>query len=349
MGDPGTWLCPTELHRARLLDMEAKLAVPRAIMYGSLALVFAIGIPWIGWWPLLPTAACVVGYALLRPQIATRCRPEYVVAATVVNAQVLIGIGIAMTGGPRSFAIPVLLLPLATLPARFSSRGVLAGLAITIAVLLGSTVALDPAGFAAFPMYTLTGLAAAAGMTAFTDTLMRAEMQQRSDAVLDPLTGLLNRKALAARFAELAQQASVTGGSVCVVACDLDRFKAINDVHGHDRGDAVLKDAAYVLRRHLRSFELVYRLGGEEFLVVLPGATLDDGLAIAERVRAGMEEARPGGLEVTASMGVAAAAGADIAFEPLFKAADAALYEAKRSGRNRVVVFGARPARPLAA
>ena len=66
---------------------------------------------------------------------------------------------------------------------------------------------------------------------------MRVEMQQRSDAVLDPLTGLLNRKALAARFEEIAQQASLAGGSVCLLACDLDHFKQVNDVHGHETGD----------------------------------------------------------------------------------------------------------------
>jgi len=140
MADAGTWLCPTPLHRERLLDMERRLARPRAIMYGSLAL-------------------SILGYSVLKPRIETSKRPEYVVAATVVNALILI---------------------------------------------------------------------------------------------------------------------------------------------------------------------------------VLPGCSLAGGRVIAERLRAGLEEARPGGLAVTASFGVAAGAGAGAAFEPLFRAADAALYEAKRAGRNRV-------------
>ena len=102
-----------------------------------------------------------------------------------------------------------------------------------------------------------------------------------------PLTGLLNRKALGARFEEIAQQASVAGGSVCLLACDLDHFKQVNDVHGHETGDRVLKETAYVMRKHLRSFELVYRMGGEEFLIVLPGASVEQG----SRDR----RARPGG------------------------------------------------------
>jgi diguanylate cyclase (GGDEF)-like protein len=278
--------------------------------------------------------------------LAASARPEYLVAATVVNAQILLGVGIALTGGPRSPAIPVLLLPLVTLPARFSSRGVQAGFAITVTVLLASTVALDPSGFAKDPTFTLIGVAIAFGLTAFADTLMRAEMQQRSDAVLDPLTGLLNRKALETRFEEIAQQAALTGGSVCLLACDVDRFKDINDAHGHDRGDHALRETAYVLRTQLRSFELVCRLGGDEFLVVLPGASLHKGREIAERVRAAIQRARPCDLDVTVSTGVAAAHGHDVAYEALFRAADAALYQAKRSGRNQVMAIeSGRPTR----
>jgi diguanylate cyclase (GGDEF)-like protein len=345
----GTWLCPTQLHRERLLEMEGKLVRARAIMYGSLAIAFVIGIPWIGAWTLIPLAASVLVYRLLSPRIATSERPEYVIAATVVNAQVLIGIGIALSGGPQSPCIAMLLLPIVTLPARFSPKGVYAGLGLTIVVLLATTVGIDPAGFIDDPTFVLIGLASCGGLAAFAETLMRAEMQQRSDAVLDPLTGLLNRKALAGRFEEIAQQAALTGAPVCLIAADLDHFKRVNDEHGHDRGDAVLKDAAYVLRKQLRSFELIYRLGGEEFLIVLPGVGLPEGRAIAERVHAGLEDARPGGLAVTMSLGVASSAGGRAEFEPLFRAADSALYEAKRAGRNRVVAAGDEPLLSLAA
>ena len=336
----GTWLCPTPLHRERLLDMERRLARPRAIMYGSLGVAFVIAIPWIGWWTLIPLALAVLTYSVLKPRIETSARPEYVVAATVVNAQILIGIGTALSGGPHSPTIAMLLLPIVTLPARFTTRGVYAGLGLTVVVLLLSTVAVDPAGFVDDPTYVLIGLAACAGLGGFAEALMRVELQHRSDAVLDPLTGLLNRNTLELRFEELVQQAALTGAPVCLIACDLDHFKQVNDRHGHGRGDTVLKDAAYLLRKSLRSFELVYRLGGEEFLIVLPGCSLAEGREIAERVRVGLEDARPGGLAVTASFGVAAAAGDGAAFEPLFRAADEALYDAKRAGRNRVVAAG---------
>jgi diguanylate cyclase (GGDEF)-like protein len=340
MASNGTWLCPTELDRTRLLDMEARIARPRAVMYAALAVGLASAIPWVGWWPMVPVTLQLAIYAVLRPMITKSARPEYVVAATVLSSQVLLGVGIAISGGPLSPGIALMLLPLVTLPARFSARGVWTGLAIAVVVLLGSTLAVDPAAFAADPTYTTAGLCASVGLTVFAQFLMSSEMRQRSSAILDPLTGLLNRSSLEARFAEIAEQAAQTRESVCVLVCDLDRFKAVNDRYGHERGDGVLKDAAYVLRKQLRSFELIYRLGGEEFLIVLAGTTLGEGRDVAERARVALSGARPGGLPVTISIGVAAARGAEVSYDALFRAADAALYEAKRAGRDRVVVDG---------
>jgi diguanylate cyclase (GGDEF)-like protein len=125
-----------------------------------------------------------------------------------------------------------------------------------------------------------------------------------------------------------------------VIVLDLDGFKRVNDTFGHERGDAVLRDAAYEIRKSLRSFELVYRIGGEEFLVLLPGVDLTAALDVAERVRHSVEDARPGDLDLTISAGVAANSGGHIRYDDLFRAADAALLEAKRGGRNRVETAG---------
>jgi diguanylate cyclase (GGDEF)-like protein len=179
-----------------------------------------------------------------------------------------------------------------------------------------------------------------------------AEVQHRSESVLDPLTGLLNRKALETRFAELEELARLTGGSVCVIETDVDHFKRVNDTLGHEAGDAALRDVAYTMRKSLRSFELMYRLGGEEFLIVLPRVGLREGAWIGERLRKAVERARPGGRQITISLGVAAAHGDDVVYDRLFAAADEALYEAKHEGRNRVVSRplsspeGAAPAAP---
>jgi diguanylate cyclase (GGDEF)-like protein len=340
MAPTGTWLCPTEQDRARLVDMEARIARPRALMYAAVGVAFVSVMPWIGWWTALPLLLQVVISGVLRPRVAASRRPEYLVFATIVSSQVLLGAGIALSGGPHSPAIILLLLPLITLPARFSGRGMWTGFGLTVVVLLVAGVALDPAAYADDPTFVNAGLCAAAGLTIFSQFLMDTEMQQRSASILDPLTGLLNRTSLKARFAEIAQQAAQTGDAVCVLVCDLDRFKAVNDRYGHERGDDVLEQAALVLRRQLRAFELVYRLGGEEFLVVLPGITLGEGRDVAERARVAMANARPGDLPVTISIGVAAAHGGDVDYETLFRAADGALYEAKRAGRDRVVAYG---------
>jgi diguanylate cyclase (GGDEF)-like protein len=342
--DPrGTWLCPTAFDRERLVDMEAKIGPARALMFGCLGLGLLSGIPWFGWWILLPLAWVVVFYRLLTPWIARSPRPEYPIALSVVHAQVMLGIAVALTGGPQSPALPMLLLGVVTLPARFTGRGVIAGVVLTVVVILAATIGVDPSGYADDPTYVNAALATLGGLASVSYALMRSERQQRSDAILDPLTGLLNRKALMDRFAELGEQAALTDGWVSLVACDLDHFKAVNDEHGHERGDAVLKDAAYVIRRTLRSFELVYRMGGEEFLIVLPGADLADARLLAERVREAVAEASAGGLAVTVSAGVASAQGADVVFEPLFRRADEALYRAKSDGRNCVVALDADP------
>jgi diguanylate cyclase (GGDEF)-like protein len=162
--------------------------------------------------------------------------------------------------------------------------------------------------------------------------------------VLDPLTGLLNRSSLAARVAELEQQARLTGAAVSFVVVDLDSFKRVNDTYGHDRGDAVLRDVAYEMRKSLRSFELIYRIGGEEFLILLPGVEMAEAMQIADRLRLAIEDARPGELKLTLSAGVAMGAGAHVSYDDLFKAADDALLRAKREGRNRVVAAGHVPA-----
>ena len=106
---------------------------------------------------MIPVTLQLIIYAALRPLITKSARPEYMVAATVLSSQVLLGTGIALSGGPQSPGIALMLLPLVTLPARFSARGVWAGLAVAVVVLLASTVAFDPAGFAADPTYVTAG------------------------------------------------------------------------------------------------------------------------------------------------------------------------------------------------
>ena len=125
--------------------------------------------------------------------------------------------------------------------------------------------------------------------------LMRSDIRHHSDAVVDQLTGMLNREALRVRVRELTQQSALIGEPVGLIIGDLDDFKEINDTHGQRVGDTVLKEVAYMLRNQLRAYDLAYRLGGEEFLVLLPGSDLAHAAWLAERLRARVGEQVAGG------------------------------------------------------
>jgi diguanylate cyclase (GGDEF)-like protein len=296
--------------------------------------------PWIGWWVLLFFAAAVLNLATLEWRFRRSDRPERVAAKSLLFSLWVFAAGIALSGGPQSPVLPWIVIPAAMATTRFRGQVVAAGAALTAVVTLAVTVGLEPAAAVEDPVLILVTLSLLVSITASSFALLSAELKHRDAAVLDSLTGLLNRQALETRVVELEHQARLTEDSVCFVACDLDGFKRINDTHGHDRGDAVLQATAYEMRKSLRSFELIYRLGGEEFLVVLPGIGLEEGTEVAERLRQSVAHGRPGGLELTMSVGVSAAAGEQASYDRLLKAADEALYRAKRAGRNRVVAAG---------
>jgi diguanylate cyclase (GGDEF)-like protein len=157
-------------------------------------------------------------------------------------------------------------------------------------------------------------------------------------ALVDGLTGLANRRAAAdALHAEVAR-AERLETPLSVVLADLDGFKDVNDAHGHAVGDEVLRSFAAVLRETLRDSDVAGRWGGEEFLLLLPGAEEEGAVLLAERVRIAFASRgipRVGGLRVTASFGVAEYAG-ETRSEQLVAAADGALYRAKGAGKNRV-------------
>lgn len=161
-------------------------------------------------------------------------------------------------------------------------------------------------------------------------------------ATTDELTGLAGRRhflSLANR--EMARQRRVSS-AVCVLMLDLDRFKLVNDTHGHAVGDSVLRLLADVLRQGLRELDIAGRLGGEEFAVLLTEAGRNDAIEVAQRLRADMAsrsvETQSGEtVRCTVSIGVAERI-PDEALDDLINRADAALYAAKRAGRNRVAV-----------
>lgn len=183
----------------------------------------------------------------------------------------MIGVGVLLSGGPRSAALPWMLVPVVGATSVFGTRGVVVVVFAAVATALAATVPASPQEFASAPTYVAATIILIVAVGLYVHALMAVEVNLRHDRVLDPLTGLLNRTTLERRFGELRAQAVVAREPVAMLLIDLDHFKRINDTGGHDAGDAVLREVAYELRRSLRAFEAAYRLGGEEFLVLLPG------------------------------------------------------------------------------
>jgi diguanylate cyclase (GGDEF)-like protein len=336
----GTWLCPTEDHRARALEAGERVRAARTIAALTCGISLVATAPFVSWWFLILFGVVAMVLGTLDRRLARSEHPEVVAAQTMLIILAVLAVGVALSGGEDSPALPWLILPVATSAARFRPTVVVAGAALTAAVMFAVCAGVDPQGVVDDPTRLISTLTLLIAVTAIMSALMEGELEHRDRAVLDPLTGLLNRASLDARVVEIEEQAHLTGGAVSVIVLDLDGFKRVNDTYGHERGDLVLRDAAYEIRKSLRSFELVYRIGGEEFLVLLPGVDLAEALEIAERVRHSVQEARPGDLDLTISAGVAADAGGDIRYDDLFRAADAALLESKRAGRNRVETAG---------
>jgi two-component system cell cycle response regulator len=165
-------------------------------------------------------------------------------------------------------------------------------------------------------------------------------------AIIDQLTGLNNRRYLESHLATLLDQAAHTGRPLSLMILDIDHFKAVNDAHGHDAGDGILKGFSARVRKAVRTADLVCRLGGEEFVVVMPDTPIAVATRIAERIRTVIEaEAFPldedgGAIPVTVSIGLADR-GTEANPDALFKRADRALYASKASGRNRVTAAAA--------
>jgi diguanylate cyclase (GGDEF)-like protein len=333
----GSWLIGDGLDRERMLDMDRRLAPMRRRTFAVLGIALVLCGPWLGWWTLAPLLGAVVLFALVDRVTDRMERPELTYFAAWAGAEAIIAIAVAIAGGPEVATLSWLAIPVVTLASRFSIRGIVAGVAIALALLFAVAFGIDAGAVIAEPPLVIAPAALIVSVAMLSTALMRSDLEFRSRSVIDPLTGMLNRAALQPRVAELNQQSAVSGDPVSLILADLDEFKALNDSHGHSAGDAVLQDLAYRWRKRMSSFDLAYRIGGEEFLIVLPGSGLAEAIAFADQLCATVVEEQFGGLEITLSCGVAAsAAGTTFRYEEVFAAADAALYEAKGSGRNCV-------------
>lgn len=172
-------------------------------------------------------------------------------------------------------------------------------------------------------------------------SLEAAQGQLIEQAMRDPLTGLLNRRSLSERWLSEMARADRIGEPIAVLLVDLDEFKSINDTCGHEGGDVVLVAFAETLSRLLRASDIGCRMGGDEFVVILPGTTPEAAMHVADRVREAFAAADLGPMlarcQHTASIGLAEYPTHGNNLEAVLRAADEALYEVKAAGRNKVV------------
>jgi diguanylate cyclase (GGDEF)-like protein len=338
-----------DARRERLIDMELRLRPYRFACFAILAAGLAAFSSELGWWWTAPLAAGLIGFAVADSFMKNSEHPAIWVAAAWGILPLLLADAVVTTGGAESPALMWFALPAVTLGARFEPRGIVLGTAYILALLGLSTFALDAPVASAHAQEVMADTGLVLCTVILSGALVESDRAHRRRSTLDPLTGLCNRNALEQRLAELDGQptSEEEGLSHSLLLCDLDHFKRVNDQLGHAAGDAVLQDVAYTMRAALRAGDSIYRVGGEEILVVLPGAAEEAALEIAERLRTAVRERRPVGVTVTVSIGVAVAPPGPLDTDELVGLADVALYTAKAEGRDRVVVGSGMQAAPL--
>jgi diguanylate cyclase (GGDEF)-like protein len=193
-------------------------------------------------------------------------------------------------------------------------------------------------------IFSLVSFVHASFLVGFTLSMTREryETEQRRFALLDPLTGLFNRRAFLDQAARSSRRRHSQRDKIAVLVLDLDNFKRINDQHGHETGDMVLQGFADAARRATRTGDLLFRMGGEEFCFVLPGASIAEAGVVAERIRSRFEASfiARGETRITATVSIGVASSEVTAYdlEKLLAAGDSAVYEAKAQGRNRTII-----------
>jgi diguanylate cyclase (GGDEF)-like protein len=336
-----------EARRERLLDMEERVQRYRLACFGILALALAVaGGDEVGFWWVPLLGAGLVGFAVADRFMRSSAHPAIWVAGAWAALPIILMASVLVTGGAGSPALVWFALPAVTLGFRFEPRGMVIGTVYVVATFLLAAIAPNPDLAWEERQVLIAVLALIVSTVILSGALVESDRAHRHRSTLDPLTGLFNRNALEQRLSELDGQPCDPnqGISHAFLLCDLDHFKQVNDRYGHATGDAVLQDVAYTMRATLRAGDSIYRVGGEEILVILPGAGHEDAIEIAERLCVAVRERRPSGVTVSLSIGVAVAEPETIDTENLLARADASLYAAKASGRDRIHVDDCEPA-----
>ncbi len=176
------------------------------------------------------------------------------------------------------------------------------------------------------------------------DQITKQNEELQRLATRDVLTGCLNRRSLFDQFDAMWKMAEEQGTDIGCIMLDVDKFKSVNDTHGHSKGDDVLREVAKTLLDLADEMHLVCRYGGEEFTILMPHSNVDEAGEMAEKFRAEIEVRHCGGLDITSSFGVSAKSLGAASPQDMLDQADKSLYAAKRGGRNKVVQWNTLPA-----
>jgi diguanylate cyclase (GGDEF)-like protein len=290
---------------------------------------------WLPHWLALGVAVVCIAYSVEAPDL----RARLMIVSGLIAVQYVIGLQLVWRLAPS--------------PRPVSHRVMIAMFVVGIAVLSARAIAVYVAPLAGNDPFVLTPLQALSFATGtfgpvvatFAFLLMVSDRMNEELgrlAMFDPLTEVYNRRSLDDLAGRAVAEARRHARTLSVLVVDADHFKRINDEYGHEAGDRALKALVEVLRRTARSEDLVGRLGGEEFVVLMPDADAIAGAAGAERLRIAVERSvfrvNDQTVPLRVSIGVAALRDPRDDFAALLRRADHALYEAKRAGRNRVVL-----------
>lgn len=337
----------TEAERLQQQEIERQILPIKALQ--TLVLLVGLGLLSLTypWRDVVPTAlvgaVCVAFIVVGDRRAASSSSPLLWRTSQQLFVVALLAVTISWSGGPASAALPMTIPSALITGIRFPLRWMVPVALTSVAMIVAGLVAGGADALRDNPLQGLSWVAAFGFSTAMAQLLARAERNARRDAVHDALTGVLNRTALESR---LAGGTSRRAATISVIALDLDGFKAVNDTYGHDAGDTVLRAIAEVLRAAIRDEDVAYRLGGDEFLIVLPETPPTEAATLAERLRTSVRNLRPDGHTITVSAGVAGVIRGRVDLEHLISRADGALYAAKAAGRDRVEA--AEPVRPSA-
>ncbi|MBV9309294.1 MAG: bifunctional diguanylate cyclase/phosphodiesterase [Solirubrobacterales bacterium] len=353
-----SWLCRTELDRERMVATVRWVGPARVAMFAILTVVLIGSARDTGWLPLVPLFICAVGSIALYRNLERRRRPEFWAAGGWLVTQAMLGVGIAITGGPRSPALPWLAVAVISLIARFSRTGIVVGLIVLVLELAAVTFGVRPEEVWHHPSEFLApfGLLFCVGI--FAAAQMRSDLDHRD---YDKVTKLPN----AAKFIDDLRLALVRrvrrGGAISVLAIDLDGFRLANEGLGPQAGDALLREAGNrIVRGAARAADSVARRSADEFLVFLsdlggehavpgPGAgstPRQRAQAVARAIQAQFEAPFEVGEEevyLDASVGIAILESgeedAGSASERLLGEAQEALSGARSAGRGNLMFF----------